>query len=90
MLNSSSGITVAICNANTLVQCVKNNDINSVINSFTVASPDGFPVAKAISKLAKNIKRVDGYKVFKQTIKDGLEKILHIIFLVVVKELFHA
>ena len=75
MLNNSSGNTVAICNANTLVQCVKNNDINSVINSFTVASPDGFPVAKAISKLAKkNIKRVDGYKVFKQTIEDGLER----------------
>ena len=75
MLNNSSGNTVAICNANTLVQCVKNNDINLVINSFTVATPDGFPVAKAISKLAKkNIKRVDGYKVFKQTIQDGLEK----------------
>jgi len=75
MLNNSSGNTVAICNANTLVQCVKNNDINLVINSFTVASPDGFPVAKAISKLAKkNIKRVDGYNVFKQTIEDGLEK----------------
>jgi len=74
-LNNSSGNTVAICNANTLVQCVKNNDINLVINSFTVASPDGFPVAKAISKLAKkNIKRVDGYNVFKQTIEDGLEK----------------
>ena len=55
MLNNSSGNTVAICNANTLVQCVKKNDINSVINSFTVASPDGFPVAKAISKLAKKI-----------------------------------
>jgi N-acetylglucosaminyldiphosphoundecaprenol N-acetyl-beta-D-mannosaminyltransferase len=75
LLNNSSGNTVAICNANTLVQCVKNNDINSIINSFTIASPDGFPVAKAISKLAKkNIKRVDGYKVFKQTIEDGLEK----------------
>ena len=74
MLNNSSGNTVAICNANTLVQCVKNNDINSVINSFTVASPDGFPVAKAISKLAKkNIKRVDGYKVFKKTIEEGLK-----------------
>ena len=74
MLNNSSGNTVAICNANTLVQCVKNNEINSIINSFTVASPDGFPVAKAISKLAKkNIKRVDGYKVFKKTIEEGLK-----------------
>jgi len=73
-LNYSTNKTVAICNANTLVQCVLNKNLNSIINSFSIATPDGFPVAKALSKLTgKKIDRVDGYKVFKQTIKDGLE-----------------
>jgi len=73
-LNNSTNKTVAICNANTLVQCVLSKNLNSIINSFSIATPDGFPVAKALSKLTgKKIDRVDGYKVFKQTIEDGLE-----------------
>ena len=45
------------------------------INNFTIKAPDGFPVAKALSILTKQkFPRVDGYKVFLQTIKDGLDK----------------
>ena len=73
-LNFSSNNRVAICNANTLVRSVKNLEIRNLINSFTIKTPDGFPVAKALSFLTKkNFARVDGYKVFLQTISDGLE-----------------
>jgi N-acetylglucosaminyldiphosphoundecaprenol N-acetyl-beta-D-mannosaminyltransferase len=74
ILTRTNRKTVAVCNANTLVQCFKDNSLNSIINSFTIATPDGFPVAKAMSKLAqKKIPRVDGFKVFKETINIGLE-----------------
>tara|TARA_B100000900_G_scaffold242859_1_gene206526 strand:- start:169 stop:903 length:735 start_codon:yes stop_codon:yes gene_type:complete len=72
-LNGSAGIRVAICNANTLVRSVRNQNIENLINNFNIKAPDGFPVAKALSILKKQkFPRVDGYKVFLQTIKDGL------------------
>ncbi len=75
VLNTSTGSRVAICNANTLVRSVKDQNIKNLINNFTIKTPDGFPVAKALSILTKQkFSRVDGYKVFLQTIKDGLEK----------------
>ena len=73
-LITSSKNRVAICNANTLVRSVKNIEIRNSINSFSIKTPDGFPVAKALSFLSKNkFPRVDGYKLFLQTISDGLE-----------------
>ena len=75
ILNTTKGNTIAICNANTLVRSVRNSTIADLINNFTIRTPDGFPVAKALSILTKqNFPRVDGYKVFLQTIKDGLDK----------------
>jgi N-acetylglucosaminyldiphosphoundecaprenol N-acetyl-beta-D-mannosaminyltransferase len=74
LLNTKTHLKVAICNANTLVRSHRKNAIRDVINSFDIATPDGFPVAKSVSKLAKkNIARVDGYKVFLKTIEDGLK-----------------
>ena len=73
LLNTSIGNRVAICNANTLVRSATDSNINNIINNFTVKTPDGFPVAKALSFLTKvKFSRVDGYKVFLQTIEDGL------------------
>ena len=75
VLNTSTGIRVAICNANTLVRSIRNKNIQNLINNFTIKTPDGFPVAKALSIMTrKKFARVDGYKVFLQTIKDGLDK----------------
>ena len=66
-------ITVAICNANTLVRCYKDKELNNTINSFDIRCPDGFPVAKASKILYQNNQmRVDGYKLFLQTIEKGL------------------
>ena len=74
-LITSSKNRVAICNANTLVRSVKNIEIRDSINSFSIKTPDGFPVAKALSFLTKNkFLRVDGYKLFLQTVSDGLEE----------------
>ena len=43
--------------------------------TFTIKAPDGFPVAKALSFLTKQkFSRVDGYKVFLQTIQKGLSR----------------
>jgi exopolysaccharide biosynthesis WecB/TagA/CpsF family protein len=73
-LTTSKKNRVAICNANTLVRSVRNIEIRNTINSFSIKTPDGFPVAKALSFLTKKkFLRVDGYKVFLQTISDGLE-----------------
>mgnify|MGYP001266757817 FL=1 len=75
ILNSSNTQRVAICNANTLVRSVKNPLIKETINNFTIRTPDGFPVAKALSIISKHkFPRVDGYNVFLQTIEDGLSK----------------
>ena len=81
-LTSSKNNQVAICNANTLVRSVRNKEIREAINSFSIKTPDGFPVAKALSFLTKKkFLRVDGYKVFLQTISDGLEdNICHYFF----------
>jgi len=74
LLNTTSGNRIAICNANTLVRSVRDLSIAELINNFTIRTPDGFPVAKALSILTKQkFPRVDGYKVFLQTIKDGLD-----------------
>mgnify|MGYP000368250457 CR=1 FL=1 len=73
ILNTSTKNRVAICNANTLVRSVRNIGIRNLINNFTIKAPDGFPVAKALSFLTKQkFSRVDGYKVFIQTIEYGL------------------
>jgi N-acetylglucosaminyldiphosphoundecaprenol N-acetyl-beta-D-mannosaminyltransferase len=74
LLNHKTHQKVAICNTNTLVRSHREKTIRNVINDFDIATPDGFPVAKSVSKLAKkNIARVDGYKVFLKTIEDGLK-----------------
>jgi len=73
ILNTSTKNRVAICNANTLVRSVRHIVIRNTINNFTIKAPDGFPVAKALSFLTKlKFSRVDGYKVFLQTIEKGL------------------
>jgi N-acetylglucosaminyldiphosphoundecaprenol N-acetyl-beta-D-mannosaminyltransferase len=73
ILNTSIKNRIAICNANTLVRSVRDLEIRNVINNFTIKTPDGFPVAKALSFLTKQkYSRVDGYKVFLQTIENGL------------------
>ena len=75
ILNTTNGNKIAICNANTLVRSARNPYIADLINNFTIKTADGFPVAKALSILNKQkFARVDGYKVFLQTIADGLNK----------------
>ena len=74
LLNEKSNLKVAICNANTLVQSVKNLNLREAVNKFDIKTPDGYPVAKARSYLKKSpFERVDGYKVFLKTIEAGLE-----------------
>ena len=74
MLNEKNNLKVAICNANTLVQSVKNLNLREIINKFDIKAPDGYPVAKARSYLIKSpFERVDGYKVFLKTIENGLK-----------------
>ena len=68
-------ISVAICNSNTLVRCYKDKELNKIVSSFDIKCTDGFPVAKASKILYQNNqRRVDGYKLFLQTIEKGLNK----------------
>ena len=74
LLNSEKSLLVAVCNVNTVVTCYRNKSINKIINSFDIKCPDGFPIAKSSEILYKNQqKRVDGYNLFYETIKKGLE-----------------
>jgi len=75
-------LRVAICNTNTVVRSNKDELLCKVINSFDIKTPDGFPIAKSSSIFLKNNqKRVDGYNVFLSTIREGIAKILAIIFM---------
>jgi N-acetylglucosaminyldiphosphoundecaprenol N-acetyl-beta-D-mannosaminyltransferase len=74
LLTTTRNTTVAVCNANSLVRAYQDKSLNNILNLFDLALPDGFPVAKASAILYKNgQKRVDGYKIFNQTIKSGLK-----------------
>ncbi|MBC8480333.1 MAG: WecB/TagA/CpsF family glycosyltransferase [Actinobacteria bacterium] len=73
ILNARNSLKVAICNTNTVVRSYRDKQLNKVINSFDIKTPDGFPIAKSSSILYKNSQsRVDGYNVFLKTINDGL------------------
>jgi len=74
LLNIEKNLSVAVCNVNTVVTCYRNKSLNKIINSFDIKCPDGFPIAKSSELLYKNQqKRVDGYNLFYETIKKGLE-----------------
>ena len=74
LLQTKSSKSIAVCNTNTLVRSYRDDSLQNKINSFDIRVPDGFPVAKASSLLYKNNqKRVDGYNIFHETIKKGLE-----------------
>ena len=46
-----------------MVRSVKDLTTRNLINNFTIKTPDGFPVAKALTFLTKEkFSRVDGYK----------------------------
>lgn len=72
ILTTKRNITVAVCNANSLVRSYKNQDLQNILNNFDIATPDGFPVAFASRYLYKNNqKRVDGFKIFNNTLVAG-------------------
>ncbi len=74
ILTSSSKNLVAICNTNTVVRSLKNEMLRETLNSFNIKTPDGFPIAKALSIINREKQeRVDGYKVFLETIQEGLK-----------------
>ncbi len=74
ILTSSSKNLVAICNTNTVVRSLKNEMLRKTLNSFNIKTPDGFPIAKALSIINREKQeRVDGYKVFLETIQEGLK-----------------
>ena len=82
LLQNKGSKTIAICNTNTLVRSYKNSSLQSKINAFDIRTPDGFPVAKASSYFqSKKQERVDGYKVFHETVKKGIENKLGHYFL---------
>ena len=57
------------------MRAYRNLEIEQLVDSFDVKTPDGFPVAKSLKILMKNDqKRVDGYNIFHKTINYGLEK----------------
>ncbi len=73
-LINKKGLDVAVCNANSLVRSYKDENLQNIINNFDIATPDGFPVAKASRLLYQNNQqRVDGYKIFNHTVDKSIE-----------------
>ena len=73
-LIKKNNLTVAVCNANSLVRSCKDSVLQNTINSFDICTPDGFPVAMASRILYKNDqKRVDGFKIFNNTLQKGAD-----------------
>jgi len=73
-LIQKNNLMVAVCNANSLVRSYKDDVLQNIINSFDICTPDGFPVAMASRILYKNNqKRVDGFKIFNNTLQMGAE-----------------
>jgi len=69
LLLSESNLTVAVCNANSLVRSYKDPTLQNILNNFDICTPDGFPVAMASRILYRNNqKRVDGFKIFNNTL----------------------
>jgi N-acetylglucosaminyldiphosphoundecaprenol N-acetyl-beta-D-mannosaminyltransferase len=81
-LLSKSKLDVAVCNVNTLVRAKKNQNLQLILNKFDICTPDGFPVALATRLMYKNKqKRVDGYKIFNNTLKASDNKnITHFLY----------
>ncbi len=74
ILIKKDGLDVAVCNANSLVRSYKDKQLQNIINNFDIATPDGFPVAKASNLLYQsNQQRVDGYKIFNHTIDESVK-----------------
>jgi len=70
LLLKNNELTVGVCNANSLVRAYKNEEVNNILNNFDICTPDGFPVAMASKIIYKNKQmRVDGYKIFNNTLK---------------------
>ena len=61
---------------------MKDKELNKIVSSFDIKCTDGFPVAKASKILYQNNqRRVDGYKLFLQTIEKGLnDNVSHYFF----------
>ena len=57
-----------------MVRSVKDTVIRNLINNFTIKTPDGFPVAKALTFLTKkNFQELMDTKSFYKQLKDGLD-----------------
>ena len=54
LLLSESNLTVAVCNANSLVRAYKNEKIKNILNNFDICTPDGFPEVILKVKYAKS------------------------------------
>ena len=74
-ISNINGQCISLIGNDIGVRAYRNLEIEQLIDSFDVKTPDGFPVAKSLKILMKNDqKRVDGYNLFHKTINYGLEK----------------
>jgi len=81
-LLNSQGLSIALCNANSVVRAYKNPKLNNTLSEFDICTSDGFPIALAFRILyKKKQRRVDGFKLFNQTLIESEDKnITHYLF----------
>tara|TARA_B100000029_G_C17609432_1_gene968892 strand:- start:4413 stop:5198 length:786 start_codon:yes stop_codon:yes gene_type:complete len=70
-----NNISVAVCNANSVVRGARSGGIAKMLNTMSHKICDGYPLSKGINFLYKiNQERVDGYNLFFSTIEKGLKE----------------
>lgn len=72
-LLNNSGVTVAVCNTNTLVTADKNSRFLKLLNSFSYRVPDGMPLVWIMKLRGYDQERLNGMKILLNTIELGLE-----------------
>jgi len=72
-LLNNSGVTVAVCNTNTLVTADKNSQFLKILNSFSYRVPDGMPLVWIMKRRGYDQERLNGMKILLNTIELGLK-----------------
>lgn len=67
------GLSVAVCNVHSVMASRRNPRLHDAIAQAGVATPDGMPLVWALNALEPGShQRVDGYRLFHETIKAGI------------------
>ncbi len=69
------GLDMAVCNVHTVMTARRDPVLSDAIARADIATPDGMPLVWALNALqAGSHERVDGYRLFRETIRAGIDQ----------------